>query len=98
MLVQVAAQLFEVGVGLGQVLAVGALAFEQVRHSVGPEAVDAQVQPEAHHLQHLGLHRRVVVIQVGLGGIKAVPEILAGLLVPGPVGFLGIQEDDARAC
>ena len=78
-----------------QVLAVGAFALEQVRHGVGSEAIEAQLEPEAHHVEHLLLDGRVVVVQVGLAGIKAVPEILPGLSVPGPVGFLGIEEDDA---
>ena len=80
----------------GQVLAVGALALEQVRHRVGAEAVDAHFQPEAHHVDHLTAHGRVIVIEIGLAGIEAVPEVLPGGFVPGPVGFLGIQEDNAR--
>ncbi len=41
------------------------------------------------------LHFRVVIIEVGLGGIEAVPEILAAQLVKSPIGGFGIGKDDA---
>ena len=46
-----------------------------------------------HSLQHL----RIVEIQIGLVRIEPVPVIGAGFRVPGPVGLLGIEKDDARA-
>ena len=52
--------------GLGQVLAVGALTLEEVGHGVQTEAVDAEVQPEPQDVDHGFLHSRVVVVQVGL--------------------------------
>ncbi len=47
--VDVGAQLAQELVGLGQVLAVRALALVQVGHGVQPQAVDAHLQPEVHH-------------------------------------------------
>ncbi len=44
--VDVCAQRFEKLVRLRQVLAVGALAFVKIRHSIEPQAVDAHLQPE----------------------------------------------------
>ena len=53
-------------VRLGEVLAVRAVALVEVRHGVEPEAVEPEVEPEAQDVQHLLLHFRVVVVQVGL--------------------------------
>ena len=39
-------------VGLGQVLAVRAVAFEEVRHRVETEAVEPKVEPEPDHVDH----------------------------------------------
>ena len=83
-------------VGLGEVLAVGALALEQVGHRVQPEPVDAQVQPEPQDVDHRVLHVRVVVVQVGLVGEEPVPVELAAHRVVGPVRRLGVDEDDPR--
>ena len=77
-----------------EVLAVGALALVQVGHRVQPEAVDAQVQPEPQHLEHRVLHPRVLVVQVGLVVEEPVPVVLAAHRVEGPVGLLGVDEDD----
>ncbi len=81
-------------VGLGQVLAVGALAGEQVRHRVQPEAVDAEVEPEPQPGDHLGLDPGVVVVEVRLVREEAVPVVLLADRVVGPVGGLGVDEDD----
>ncbi len=95
-LVDLGADQLEDRVRLGQVLVVGALALDQVRHRVQAQAVHAQVQPEAHHVEHRLEDRRVVEIQVRLVREEAVPEVLAGHRVPCPVRLLGIEEDDAR--
>ena len=79
---------------LGQVLAVRALALEQVGHGVEAEAVEPEVEPEAQHLEHRVLDLGVVVVEVGLVGEEAVPEVGLGLLVPRPVRGLGVGEDD----
>ncbi len=81
---------------LGQVLAVRALALVEVGHRVEAEAVHAEVEPEAQHLDQRVLDLRVVEVQVGLVGEEAVPEVGAGLVVPGPVRRLRVGEDDPR--
>ncbi|CNG84223.1 Uncharacterised protein [Mycobacterium tuberculosis] len=89
------ADAFEVGVGFGEVLAVGAFAGVQVGDGVQAESVDAQVEPEAQVLQHGVLDVGVVVVEVGLVGEEAVPVVLAADGVVGPVGGFGVDEDDA---
>ena len=84
-------------VGLGEVLVVGAVALDQIRHRVQPQPIDAEVEPEAHHVQHLLQHPRIVEIQIRLMREKPVPVERLGGLVPGPVGFLGVDKDDACA-
>ena len=58
---------------LGQVLAVGAFALVEVGHGVGAEAVDAEVEPVVHGVEHRLLHLGVVVVEVGLVREEAVP-------------------------
>ena len=94
--VHVGPQLLEEAVGLGQVLAVGALALEQVRHGVEAHPVDAQVEPLVDRAQHGRPHLLVVEVQVGLVGEEAVPVVGAGHRVPGPVRGLVVLEDDPR--
>ncbi len=84
-------------VGLGQVFVVGAVTLDQVGNRVQAQTVDAHVQPEAHDGQYRLHHLRVVEIQIRLVGIEAVPEVLLGHRVPGPVGLLGVEKDDPRA-
>ena len=81
---------------LGQVLAVRPVALVQVRHRVEAEPVEAEVEPEAEHVQHLLLHVRVVVVQVGLVREEPVPVVLPAHGVPRPVRRLGVEEDDPR--
>ncbi len=81
---------------LGEVLAVRPVPLEEVRHRVEPEPVDAEVEPEAQHLEHRLLHLRVVEVEVGLVVEEAVPEVLAAQRVERPVGGLAVDEDDAR--
>ena len=83
-------------VRLGQVLAVRPVALVEVRDGVEPEAVEPEVEPEAEHVEHVPLHVRVVVVQIGLVREEAVPEVLAAHRVPRPVRRLGVEEDDAR--
>ena len=77
------------------VLAVRAFSLEEVGHGVTAESVQPQAEPEADDVQHLLLYSRVVVIEVGLVAEEAVPEILAGNGIKGPVRDFGIDEDDA---
>ena len=83
--------------GFGQVLVVGSVALDEIRHSVEAEAVDAHIEPESQHAQDVRQHSWIVVVQVRLVGIEAVPEIGLGHGVPSPVRALGVEEDDPRA-
>ena len=87
----------QVLVRLLQVLAVRALPLVQVGHGVEPEAVDAQVHPEPQDLQHRVLDLGVLEVQVRLVGEEPVPVVLAADGVEGPVGLLGVDEDDPGA-
>ena len=82
-------------VGLAQVLVAGAGPFHQVRHGIQPQAVHAEAQPEVHDAQHRPQHVRVVEVQIRLVAEEAVPVVRLRLRVPGPVGRLGVAEDDA---
>ncbi len=95
--IQRGADLAQDGVGFGQVFVGSAGALDQVRHRVQTQAIHAAIQPETHHFQHRVQHGRVIEVQVRLMRIEAVPEVLPGHRVPGPVGFFGIAEDDPRA-
>ncbi len=95
--VDLGANLLEHHMGLGKVLVVGTVALHQIGNRVQAQTVDAQVQPVPHdrddRLHDLG----IIEVQVRLVGIEAVPEVLASDRVPGPVGLLGVEEDDAGA-
>ena len=92
--VDLLAQALQVLVGLGQVLAVGAVALVEIGDGVEAEAVEADVEPEAHDVEHRLLDLFVLVVEVGLVGEEAVPVVLLALRVPGPVRPLGVDEDD----
>ncbi len=82
-------------VRLGQVLARGAVALVQVGHGVEPEPVETQVEPEAHQVDHGVGHFGVVVVEVGLVVVEAMPVVLLAGVVPRPVRALHVGEDDA---
>ena len=84
------------GVRLGQIFAVGTVALAQVRNRVHAQRVHAHVEPEAHGLQHFFDHQRIVEVQIRLMREEAMPVVRLGRLVPRPVRFFGIGEDDAR--
>ena len=92
--IDVPAHLFQELVRLREVLAVGALALEQVRDGVEPHAVHAGIEPEIQSFQHPFLDLGVVEVQVGLVRVEAVPVVRAGDVVPGPVRDLEVLEDD----
>ncbi len=91
------AHLLDDAVRFAQVLVAGAVALDQIGNGVQPEAVHTHLQPVLHGLEHRFQYHRVVEVQVGLVAEEAVPEVLLRHLVPGPVGLLGVGEDDARA-
>ena len=96
LLVDGRAHLLEELVRLREVLAVGAVALEEVGHGVQAEAVEAEVQPEAQDVEHRLADLGVVVVEVGLVGEEAVPVVGARDVVPRPVRRLGVGEDDPR--
>jgi hypothetical protein len=59
-------QLLEEGVGLGEVLAHGALPFVQIGDGIEANPVHPCVQPEVESVEHGLVHRRVLVVEVGL--------------------------------
>ena len=91
------ADFFDLDVGLGHIFAGGAVALDEVGDGVEAEAVDAHVEPEAHGGEDFVHDAGVVEVEVGLVGEEAVPVVLLGDFVPGPVGFFGVGEDDADA-
>ena len=93
--VDVAAHAPQEGVRLGQVLAVRAVALVEVRHGVQPEAVEAEVEPEAQRVEHRLPYVRIVVVEVGLVMEEAMPVVRPGDRIPRPVGDLRVGEDDA---
>jgi hypothetical protein len=71
--VDMPAHLLEELVRLRQVLAIGALAFHQVRNSIEPESVYSHLQPEPHHLPHLLPNCGIVVVKIWLVTEKSMP-------------------------
>jgi hypothetical protein len=69
------AESFQEGMGFGQVLARSAFALVQVRYRIQAQAINAEVEPEVQHPRYLPVNLRIIVIEVGLMGIKAVPII-----------------------
>ena len=61
-------------VRLRKIFATGAFTLDQIRNRVHAQAIHAQVQPVAHHLEHLVHHPRVVIVQVRLVRKEAVPD------------------------
>ena len=78
--------------GLGQVLAGGAVPLVEVGNGIEPEAVEAELEPEPHHLEHGVGHLGVVVVEVGLVRVEAVPVVLIAERLVGPVGLLHVDE------
>ena len=91
------ADVLDLDVGLGDVFAAGSVALDEVGDGVEAEAVDAHVHPEAHGVEDFFHDAGVVEVEVGLVGEEAVPVVLLGDFVPGPVGLFGVGEDDADA-
>ena len=81
-------------VGLGEALAGGAVALDEVGNGIETEGIDAEVEPEAHGFEDFFEDGGVVEVEVGLVVEEAVPvERLRGV-IPGPVGFFGVGKDD----
>ena len=88
--------IFEQPVRFRQVLTMRAFALVKIRHGVQPQPVHTHAQPEIHHLDDCLADQAVIVIQVRLVMVEAVPVISIGHGVPRPVRALEVLEDDAR--
>ena len=73
----------------------GALGRDHERHRVHAEAGYAELDPEPHDLEDLGLHQRVRGVEVGLEIIEAMEEPGAGFLVARPGRFLHARKHHA---
>ena len=82
-------------VGLGEALAGGAVALDEVGDGVETEGIDAEVEPEAHGFEDFFEDGGVVEVEVGLVMEEAMPVEGFRGVVPGPVGFFCVGEDDA---
>ena len=83
-------------VRLRKILAVRALALDEIRNGVESQPVDAHAQPEAHDVDDRLEHVGIVEVEVGLVAEEAMPVELLRLRIPRPVRALGVGEDDAR--
>ncbi len=81
----------------GRFSQIGPVALDQVGNRVEPQGVHPHVEPEPHDPDHFLHHLRVVEIEIRLVGEEPVPVVGLGLGIPGPVGLLGVGEDDAGA-
>src|SRR5690606_41769026 len=52
--------------------------------------------PIVDDVQHFLLDDRVIVVEVRLRAVEAMPVIFAGQLIVGPIGRFRVEEDDAR--
>src|SRR5690606_19687954 len=93
--VEIRADLLQDFMGFRQVFIVGTFPFHQVGHGVQAQAVHAGVQPVAHHCQHFLQDLRIVVVEIRLMRIEAMPVIGLCGSIPRPVGLLGVAENDA---
>ncbi len=95
--VHLGAQALEDGVRFRQVFAGRAFALDEIGHGVEAHAVDPHVEPEAHHLDDPPDNPWVVEVEIGLVRKEAMPVVLLGNLIPGPVRMLRVAENDAHA-
>ncbi len=77
---------------LRQVLAIRAVAFDEVGDSVESQAVDANVEPEAHRVDDRFHDAGIFEIQIGLMTIEAMPVVRLRDRVPCPVRRFRIEK------
>src|SRR3954453_4455439 len=65
------------------------------RDRIHAEAGDAELNPESHDLEDLGLHLRVRCVEIGLEVIEAMKVPGPGLLIAAPGGFLHARKHHA---
>ena len=85
-LVDMAPHAAERRMGFRQILAGGALPLEEIGHRIQPKPIDAHPEPKVDDLDDGLAHGGVVIIQVGLVGIEAMPVIGVRHRIPAPVG------------
>src|SRR6185437_5940155 len=95
--VELLPQPFKYRMRLGQILVVRSFALAKVGHRVETESVHSGIEPTLHHPQDRRHYAGIIEIQVRLVREEAMPVISAGFLVPCPVRFLGIGENNAGA-
>ena len=83
--VQLGSDLLDDGVGFRQIFVVGSFALAQIRNCVQTKAVDAEIKPSPHDLDHGQEHVRIVKIEIRLMRKEAMPVVGLRLLVPGPI-------------
>ncbi len=91
------AEVLQHGMRFRQVLAGGAFALDEVRHRIDAKSVDAEFQPELHHVPDFVSNGGIVVIEVWLMAEEPMPVVRLRDRVPGPVRELGVDEDDPHA-
>ena len=74
-LIDMRAQVFQIDVGLGQILAIGPFALVEIRHGIEPQTINAHLQPVIANFLHRLMDGRVIEIQIWLMRIKAVPIV-----------------------
>src|SRR5436309_9363026 len=80
---------------LRQVLTIGVLPFIEIRNSIQTKPVNSHSQPKIDSLEQGFANLRIVVIEVRLVGIKAVPIVGLRHRIPGPIRSLEVAKDDA---
>src|SRR5262249_18268642 len=84
------------GVGFWKVLTDCALSLKEIGHRVATESIEALLQPEDHDIQHGLLKLGIIVVQIWLMAEKPMPVISLSDRIPGPVGLLCVDKDNAR--
>src|SRR5215510_9861534 len=88
------AQFFQKLKCLRQVFATGVLSLEEIRNGVQTKPVHAKFQPIVHNLQNLFLDPWIVIVQVGLVRVEAMPVVSFRNWIPSPIGRFEILEDN----
>ena len=83
--VKLGPDLLDDGVGFRQIFVVGSFALAQIRNCVQAKAVDAEIKPSPHDLDHGQEHARIVKIEIRLMREEAMPVVGLRVRVPGPV-------------
>ena len=96
-LVDHAANFAAEGVRLRKVLVRRSFALEKIGDGIDAKTIDAMVEPKGDDVEDRFLNGGIIEVEIGLMAEEAMPVILPGDRIPGPVGRIGVIEDDARA-